>query len=179
LEIDAREQEALENSPVARLSRRWKHTFGNPEFFPATRLEAEKEELTQGMVPACETEHMDMPQTFLALPQQLQTLLSLQPPPIFSSVPCLSLSLSLSLQEKKTLIFTTRFFFKTQMLVSLSLSAGKENPNLHNAFLLQNAHACLSLSLSLSLSVQEKKTLIFTTLFFLKTHMLLFLFAGK
>jgi hypothetical protein len=36
---------------------------------------------------------MDMPQTFLALPQQLQTLLSLQPPPIFSSVPCFSLSL--------------------------------------------------------------------------------------
>jgi hypothetical protein len=82
---------------------------------------------------------------------------------------------SLSLQEKKTLIFTTLFFFKTQML--LSLSAGKENPNFHNPFLLQNPHA--SLSLSLSLSVQEKKTLIFTTLFFLKTHMLLFLFAGK
>jgi hypothetical protein len=96
LEIDAREQEALENSPVARFSRHWKHTFGNLEFFPATRVEAEKEVLTQGMVPACETEHMDMPQTFLALPQQLQTLLSLQPPPIFSSVPCLSLSLSLS-----------------------------------------------------------------------------------
>jgi hypothetical protein len=94
LEIDAREQEALENSPVARLSRRWKHTFGNPEFFPATRVEAEKKELTQGMVPACETEHMDMPQTFLALPQQLQTLLSLQPPPIFSFVPCFSLSLT-------------------------------------------------------------------------------------
>jgi hypothetical protein len=68
LEIDAREQEALENSPAARLSRRWKHTFGKPEFFPATRVEAEKEELTQGMVPACETEHMDMPQTFLTLP---------------------------------------------------------------------------------------------------------------
>jgi hypothetical protein len=124
LEIDAREQEALENSPVARLSRHWKHTFGNLEFFPATRVEAEKEVLTQGMVPACETEHMDMPQTFLALPQQLQTLLSLQPPPIFSSVPCFSLSLSL--QEEKTLIFTTLFFFKTH------------NPNLHNPFLLQN-----------------------------------------
>jgi hypothetical protein len=85
-----------------------------PSLF-STRVEAEKEELTKGMVPACETEHMDMPQTFLTLPQQLQTLLSLQPPPIFSSVPSLSLSLSLSLSMQEN-----------------------KNPNLHNPFLLQN-----------------------------------------